>query len=385
MLLSYLRNRLHSFSGRRPAARPTARRPRPCLEALDERTLPAVTGLHVGPSAAANHSFLNASAIVAANDAWAVGEFTDPRTGLFQPLTEHFDGTRWTAVPTPALASGNFGELMGVSAVSSNDVWAVGVNGNVPPWSPLIEHWDGVKWSVVAGPPGATGTLNAVTAISAHDVWAVGLNNLIEHFNGSSWSVVPGPSTFGQANLYGVSGTSSNDVWAVGSIGRHPNAEVLHWDGTAWSAVSAPSPAFDSSLRSVVALAPDNVWAVGVTNVGPTRTLIEHFDGKTWSVVASPNPGGTGTNANVSLRGVAAVSANDVWAVGTFTDPNTGFGRTLTEHWDGTSWSVVPSPNATTGGQNALNGVAASSGGAVVAVGFAIDANGNTNNLILQK
>jgi hypothetical protein len=45
----------------------------------------------------------------------------------------------------------------------------------------------------------------------------------------------------------------------------------------------------------------------------------------------------------------------------------------------------VPSPNATTGGQNALNGVAATSTGTVVAVGFDIDANGKTNNLILQS
>jgi hypothetical protein len=83
-------------------------------------------------------------------------------------------------------------------------------------------------------------------------------------------------------------------------------------------------------------------------------------------------------------KGVAAVSANDIWAVGVFTDPLTDFSRTLTEHWDGTKWSVVPSPNAT-GGHNALNGVAALSSGTVVAVGYAIDANGHTNNLILQN
>src|SRR5437764_621866 len=54
-----------------------------------------------------------------------------------------------------------------------------------------------------------------------------------------------------------------------------------------------------------------------------------------WSVVSSPN---VGTSSNV-LNGVAVVSANDVWAVGYYS------GGTLIEHWDGTSWSVVPSPN----------------------------------------
>ena len=42
------------------------------------------------------------------------------------------------------------------------------------------------------------------------------------------------------------------------------------------------------------------------------QTLTEHWNGTAWSVVASPN---LGTSDNV-LYGVAAVAANDVWAVG---------------------------------------------------------------------
>jgi hypothetical protein len=160
--------------------------------------------------------------------------------------------------------------------------------------------------------------------------------------------------------------------------------QVLHFNGQAWSVVSAPSPAFDSSLRAVAALAPNNVWAVGSANAGPTQTLIEHFDGTNWSVVPSPNAGGTSTFANNALGGVAAISANDIWAVGTFTDPTTDIGRTLTEHFNGTSWSIIASPNPTTG-QNSLNGVTALSTGTIVAVGFSIDGSGDTNGLILQN
>src|SRR5438046_2216605 len=54
-----------------------------------------------------------------------------------------------------------------------------------------------------------------------------------------------------------------------------------------------------------------------------------------WSVVSSPNPD---TLSNV-LKAVAVVTANNVWAVGGQQ------GHTLVEHWDGTSWSVVPSPD----------------------------------------
>ncbi len=52
------------------------------------------------------------------------------------------------------------------------------------------------------------------------------------------------------------------------------------------------------------------------------------------SLVASPNaiPGFTG------LRGVDALGPNDVWAAGS--DLN----GTLIEHWNGTSWRVMPDP-----------------------------------------
>src|SRR5712692_11643852 len=67
-----------------------------------------------------------------------------------------------------------------------------------------------------------------------------------------------------------------------------------------------------------------------------------------WSVVPSPSPGSVN-----DLNGVASVSANDVWAVG---DTNQ---QTLTLHWNGTSWSVVSSPNVAGTQNNELSGVAA--------------------------
>src|SRR5258705_2268609 len=58
-----------------------------------------------------------------------------------------------------------------------------------------------------------------------------------------------------------------------------------------------------------------------------------------WSVVPGPNP-----NGNSGLSSVAAVSANDVWAVGTSGSQRSS-GQTVIEHWDGTQWSVVQSPS----------------------------------------
>jgi hypothetical protein len=65
--------------------------------------------------------------------------------------------------------------------------------------------------------------------------------------------------------------------------------------------------------------------------------------------------------------GIAAISANDIWAVG-----NIGINKTLTEHWDGTSWSSIPSPNPAVN-RNELFGVTALSDGTVAAVGHQAD------------
>src|SRR5262249_50041545 len=86
------------------------------------------------------------------------------------------------------------------------------------------------------------------------------------------------------------------------------------------------------------------------------------WDGSIWSVVPSPN---VGTHDNI-FYGVAAVSSSDVWAVGSYY--NGSATQTLTEHWDGTAWSVVSSPGVDT--YNNLSGVAAVSSSDVWAAGY---------------
>jgi len=80
-----------------------------------------------------------------------------------------------------------------------------------------------------------------------------------------------------------------------------------------------------------------------------------------WSVVASPGP------VN-DLKGAASVSANDVWAVGEFVDPNTGATTTVVEQRNGTAWSVVTGPNPSAS-ENILDAAADPSSGQAWAVG----------------
>ena len=229
--------------------------------------------------------------------------------------------------------------IFGVEVLSDTDVWAVGGVAQ----QPLTEHWNGAVWTAVRTPHLEFGGLfQAVAARSSVDVWAVGdrsdlgpVHTLIEHWNGSRWLVVPSPNIGNYDQLYGVEVVSRNDAWAVGSSGTAVQTYILmQWNGTSWSLVDGP-PVSNSSLSSVKALSTNDVWAVGSkdidNNANTSSTFTLHWDGTTWSEIPSPN-GTTGFN---KLSGVDGVAPNDVWAVG---------GSGLTMHWDGTAWTVVPTP-----------------------------------------
>ena len=79
-----------------------------------------------------------------------------------------------------------------------------------------------------------------------------------------------------------------------------------------------------------------------------SKTLhIEHYDGTEWSVVPSPNVGPNSQYQSNKLYGItAAVSPTDIWAFGSyFAASGNEIQMTLLLHWDGTSWSLNPSPS----------------------------------------
>jgi hypothetical protein len=190
--------------------------------------------------------------------------------------------------------------------------------------------------------------------------------------SGSGWSVVPSPNIGNfDNNLAAVSAGAASDVWAVGSYLPMSNNGVLaalaqHFDGSLWTAFPLPNVGpNENSLLGVSALPSGRAWAVGyfVNAEYQQRTLVQHFDGVSWTVVPSPNPG---ARQNI-LYGVAAVSDTDVWAVGGDQDAS-GLWHTLTEHWDGRAWSVVAAVDSGTSG-NQLYAVTAVSSTSVYATG----------------
>ena len=242
-------------------------------------------------------------------------------------------------------------QLSAVDARTSADVWAVGYRSA----GALSMHWDGASWTDVPVPvPAGTDSMSAfdVEALAVDDAWAVGGRSdadpgdhaAILHWNGRAWSLAPLADLTGvYGELLGIDAVAADDIWAVGfqrgsTPGGDPRPLVMHFDGDAWHVVTTPSLAGpDASLLDVRALAPDDVWAVGsrqppLTSEIGDRTLIEHWDGSSWTVVPSPEA----DDQNHALTTVDGAGPTDVWAGGSI-----GGYQPLLEHWDGAAWTLA--------------------------------------------
>lgn len=360
--------------------------------------LPGTWKLVDSPNGSGNANELRAAAVVAANDAWAVGG-TGSRT-----LITRWNGTRWNSVASPS-GEPAAAVLSGVAVIGHSDAWAVGRSGGIsgPNWRALITRWNGSAWNIVSSPSiGTQGTaeLRAVAAVAANDVWAVGdystpatnwFNQpLIMHWDGVAWAIVPTPVFGSQASLAGITAVAANDVWAVGTaLESNWRTLILHWDGVAWSRVASPNVGtLGNQLNAIAHVTSNDIWAVGSTNNG-SSTLALRWNGAEWRVVPSPN-GPNGRNRN-SLISLAVIAANDIWAVGSSAVSSLCGGSdapyyasyTLTAHWDGSAWAIAPSPSPGTGNggctsvRNDLKGVAGISSSNVLAVGSFFDGQQN--------
>ena len=319
-----------------------------------------MTGAFTAPSGGAES--LLAVAAQGESDAWVVGTHTPLPKGIY-PLTEHWDGQRWTAVPCPSPgvnADWTQSSLNAVAIDAPDDAWAVGdwsPVGHVPPTYPLIEHWDGATWTLVPGPSSGRHVtdvqLTAVAAISPTAAWAIGEGVAGGHsvpvfmgWNGSRWRYLPSPvgDAPGGPLAGGLAAISARDIWLVGEGGwLKYHTPVQHWNGAKWTVVPAPNAYQDQTpnigLDAVSGSSSSNAWAVGWYQSGPNgrhrSTLIEHWDGARWQLQPSPN-GPPGDRGEHRVIAIAALSPTSALAVGRYG------AHPLTERWNGVRWTNVP-------------------------------------------
>jgi hypothetical protein len=174
-------------------------------------------------------------------------------------------------------------------------------------------------------------------------------------------------------HINSLNAVSSSGGWAVGFYTPVTRVHSLieHWNGQGWSVVPSPNPGRNGSeLLGVAAVSSSEAWAVGDSSAfgggaAPVtqRTLIEHWNGSAWKQVTSPNVAGASIQSR--LLGVAVVSRRSAWAVGSYISTSGTAGGALIEHWNGRAWKIVKSPKLRGG----LEGVAAVSSSSVWAVG----------------
>lgn len=301
-----------------------------------------------------------------ASDAWAVGA-TSPSSGRYLTLARHWDGTRWTTVPTPNPGDPqeSVNVLNAVADIAPADAWAVGYyrTGTLHSDS-LILHWDGNAWTQFrsASPGPDVSVFLEVDAISPDNAYTLGYSctagrpkatlpmgevprdctPLVEHWNGTRWSMV----SRHLADTSSVDGLSDSDVYAAGThvTGTYPHlryrTEVAQFDGKRWIEMAVPNPGrHGSQLTRIIETAPNDVWAIGTRmwaqgDHGVDSLVMLHWDGDVWSVVRGGALRSVGYCDDLSGSG-----PDDVWSV------CTGSPGSRLVHWDGSAWQRTSYPS----------------------------------------
>jgi hypothetical protein len=331
----------------RPSASPTTRSPS-CAPTWD-----VVRSANPGEAAT---TLLGVTAVTSA-EAWAVGGIGEPEIPTAVAI-QRWDGDRWLAVGGPSPGT-TLNELRAVDASEPNDVWAVGRTSSGFGEQPLVLHYDGTEWSDVELPSEIDGVLNGVAAISPTDVWAVGSvgdpaasleRALVLHWDGTAWTDVEmrRATGGGKSALVDVEGVSPTDLWAVGY--HHFRPLIVRFDGEAWS--QSPTE-IRGTLSAIATFATSEVWAVG--------TPIQHFDGSTWTETPI-------TRGDAELVDVAAIGGLDIWAVGSRPSREPGTTRAAVYRYSDRGWVPVEGPSVA--GSDALSAIDALPDGTLLAVGW---------------
>ena len=262
---------------------------------------------------------------------------------------EAWAGTRWTVIP-PA------GPVAGVSCPATGSCQAV---GPPPGRRPVAARWDGRTWQAepVPGPMPAPQSLAlaGVSCTSARFCMAVGDasrsagarpspalrdRTLAEIWNGARWRIARTPNPARQSELSGVSCTSSMACTAVGSSAAGKWTLVERWNGVRWAIQHTPNISHIgyTALTAVSCASPTDCTAVGTYDGGVG--IAEQWNGTVWTIRRLPSPGGApGASPDVVPVSVSCTSATACMTVGTTQN------KTLAERWNGSRWTVEPTPN----------------------------------------
>jgi hypothetical protein len=225
-------------------------------------------------------------------------------------------------------AAANYGSYLAVVVPGRADAWAFGASNEARGESPVAVHWNGKTWRPVALPAGLPDLLAGASASSPGNIWVIShLGRYALHWNGKTWAVAKRWKGTGQ--LTGVTALSRTNVWVFGGPGFINGVGTWHYNGHRWT---EPGGAASGIIRAS-ALSASDIWATA-SGAQADDSLV-HYNGTRWTHVSA-----TALN-NAQFSDIAAISRNDVWAVGTGSG---GQRRSLVVHWNGQRWAKVTPP-----------------------------------------
>lgn len=294
---------------------------------------------------------------------------------------DRWNGSSWT------LLSGTVAAEMRHLSCLPNGCLVVGVTGGVAAAWWVSELPGTGTWGVYPFPPampsGASETsLNGVSCVSETFCTAVGsyrgpegiYHPLVEHWNAGSWSLqsAPNPAEGTAQNAMLSVSCASVGCIAVGEAAGKPVAET--WINGTWAlnAPKLPAGAKGGKLSSVSC---GNLTCVAVGNsyesTGQEKALAESFTLNAWTLMSAPSP--AEAKGFIELDGVSCAAENVCTASGRYASSvSSGIPtelKTLVEAWNGSTWTIQPSPNAPGQSYNVLSDVACTSASACIGVG----------------
>jgi hypothetical protein len=277
----------------------------------------------------------------ARGDVWVAGWERDAEGT--RPLVAHFDGTRWSDLPTPPFDR----DVVDVAAWGGA-IWALEEDAGVL-GTGSVARWSG-GWRIISIPKTVVGAISVV----AGKLWAAGdrgRDAVLMKLNRSGVTTVSRVRLPGEAlAVADLDGSNGNDIWVVGNRSDIRNGWrfVLHWNGVRLERVRLSrlglnaDERFQSALVAVTAPTRSRAWAFGY-NLGVDNLLVERWDGQRWRVV--PRRMVASLPRNAGITAVARNGSGDLWAVGGL---RTGIlelpAGGLALRWSEGHWRRVPVP-----------------------------------------